>query len=219
MLSSIKTFWRQDFSPITKSILFLITIISLAKLILKPFGIFVDDFLVLNPALIVEHPWTLVTYIFADSSLLNVVFSAFWLWIIGASLEFAFGFRCYLQLLLMSVIFPSVLWSLTNNMTGYPQELYGLWIPLVGITWMWAKLYPENEFLLWGAVGIKAQYLAWIQMILVFATYADSGIFCALTSISAILVTFIPANSYCGKRKKNLKNANSQKNYHLKIVK
>ena len=72
-------------------------------------------------------------------------------------------------------------------------RIIGLWLPLVGITWAWATVYPEREILIWGIIPVKAFWLAWIDAGITFFNYwqVNGNIFFGLAALSGIILVYL----------------------------
>ena len=81
--------------------------------------------------------------------------------------------------------------AIMTGIAGYP--IFGLWLPLVGITWAWAKVYPEREILIWGIIPVKATWLAWIDAGMTFFNYwqVNRNLLFGLASISGIVLVYL----------------------------
>jgi membrane associated rhomboid family serine protease len=198
----LKRFLYQEYIPITKSIaiitgaLFLISYIPGLEVI--------SGFLTLHTGFGFIMPWTLITYpvvIYRD--IFTAVFSILWLWMIGGSLERSWGSRTYGLFFLLTTLVTGVIMSLVNllQLTG-PGNITGLWLPLLGVTWAWAKNAPDQELLFWGIIPMKAKLLAWLDAGITFIIYFQTvqnplggsffgGFLFGLASLSGIAVVYL----------------------------
>jgi membrane associated rhomboid family serine protease len=195
----LRRFLYQDFTPVTKTV----ALVSGAIFLLSAF-IPLDilaRFLSLDPSLGFVWPWTLVTYPFFNGSIrefISLLFSLLWLWFIGGSLERSWGSKTYGLLLFLTTLLTGVSMSIVGliHLTAN-SYVYGLWLPLVGLTWAWAEIGPDQEVLLMGIIPIKARWLAWVTVAVSFFTFFQKGtsligqILFGLASISGIAVTYL----------------------------
>jgi membrane associated rhomboid family serine protease len=168
----LKRFIYRDFDPVTKSLLVLAGLEFLLSLLLS--GIFffnLNQWLILHPGTVFRFPWTLITYPLVDVSPLSLLFAILWLWFIGGSLERTWGSRKYGHFLMIATFVTGLLMAGLGVLFQIPAPLFGLWLPLVGVTWAWADLNPYQEMLFWGVIPLKAKWLAWINAIFIFLTY------------------------------------------------
>jgi membrane associated rhomboid family serine protease len=195
----LKRFLYQEYIPITKSIAVITGVLFLVSFI--PGLQFIFGLLSLNTGAGFLIPWTLITYpvvIYRD--IIAAVFSVLWLWMIGGSLERSWGSRTYGLFFFLTTLVTGATLSLVSllPLTGPGNILInGLWLPLVGVTWAWAKTGPDQEVLFWGIIPLKAKLLAWIDAGITFVIYFQmvqnplEGLFFGLASISGIAVVYL----------------------------
>lgn len=185
------SFIKQGAIPFTKLILVLSGLNFILNLLLNT-----GNILTLVPANLPGFFWTFLTYplINPKFDFLTLVFSGLWLWFVGGSLERTWGTRMYGFFFILVTLVTGGVMSLVAIMTGiasYP--IFGLWLPLVGITWAWATVYPEREILIWGIIPVKATWLAWIEAGMTFFNYwqVNRNLLFGLASISGIVLVYL----------------------------
>ncbi len=199
----LRRFLYQEFIPVTKTVAIITGVLFLLSFIRSLNFIF--DLLYLIPSTGFLKPWTLVTYPFAvNQDILSVVFGVLWFWMVGGSLERSWGSRTYGLFLFLVTLVTGVAMSLLGllNLAGnFPVN--GLWLPLVGLTWAWAAIGPDQEVLFMVVIPMKARVLAWIEAIITFLIYFQmgsaslvnysliKGLLAGLASISGIAVTYL----------------------------
>lgn len=133
-----------------------------------------------------------MTYPLINTDIFTLIFASLWLWFIGASLERSWGSVRYGGFVLLSTIGTSIAMILASIFsTDASVTLAGLWIPLVGITWAWAELHPEQELLIWGILPVKARWLAWIEAAITFFPFAQYGIAFGIASLTGIAISYL----------------------------
>lgn len=196
----LRRFLYQEFIPVTKTVAVICGLLYLLLALIPVAGALIG-FLTLNPGTGFFMPWTLITYPFFNGSLrefISIIFSLLWLWFIGGSLERNWGSKTYGLFLFLTTLVTGVAISLIGLIHLAPNTIvYGLWLPLVGLTWAWAEISPDQEVLFWGIIPLKAKWLAWISAAIVFFSFFQRGftfpgkILFGLASISGIAVVYL----------------------------
>jgi membrane associated rhomboid family serine protease len=124
------------------------------------------------------QPWRLLTYPLVNCfcSFGNFILSLLWLWFIGGSLERLWGTRFYLLFFFAAaalsaltvwmgglVVFGSILLSM--------PPLAGFLIPEAALTVAWAVLNAEAVVLFAFIFPLRAKWIAWISVAIVFFAY------------------------------------------------
>jgi membrane associated rhomboid family serine protease len=206
-LLRFKRFIYRDFDPVVKSLLVLAGLEFLLSLLLR--GIFffnLNERLILQPGTVFSYPWTLIGYPLVDASPLSLLFAGLWLWFVGGSLERIWGSGKFGWFLVISTGVTGLAMVFLEILFQIPVPLFGLWLPLVGVTWAWADLNPNQEMLFWGVIPLKAKWLAWINALFIFLTYLQYSrnllfnCLFGLASLSGIAVAYFfkGRNSYGG---------------------
>ena len=195
----IKRFINEGAIPFTKSILVLSGVIFGLALVFDSLKLFnINSLLALVPVNLPEFFWTFLTYPLVNPSydFLTLIFSCLWLWFVGGSLERTWGTRMYGFFFILVTLVTGAAMALAAIITRRSGlHITGLWLPLVGITWAWAAVYPEREVMIWGIFPIKAFWLAWIDAGLTFFSYLRVNILLALASVSGIILVYLFGNT------------------------
>lgn len=135
--------------------------LNLLVFILQSLGINAHSILVLNPKSIVEgfQIWRLITFVFIPETynIVFILFSVYLVYLIGASLERYWGtFKLnmyYLIGMLGSIIGAFILYLFAGwgYMSGYYLNM--------SLFLAYATLFPDEEFLLFFILPVKAKYL------------------------------------------------------------
>lgn len=121
--------------------------------------------LVLVPALILERPWTIVTYAFLHTDLLHLLFNMIGLFFFGPRLEMELGTRRFLGLYFVSAIVAALASLITPStaIVGASGAVFGV---LVGF----ANFWPRDRIYFWGVIPIEARWF-----IVLLAAYSIWG--------------------------------------------
>jgi membrane associated rhomboid family serine protease len=133
--------------------------------------------LVFDPATVLSEPWTLVTYpiVSGDGGLLYILFSCYWLWVAGGSLERSWGSgRFAIFFFQMCAVSAAAMYAGALT-TGVEQPLIGLLLPLAGLTVAFGMVNPETIVLLMFVIPLKLKYLAAISAAAAFIGYAEAS--------------------------------------------
>lgn len=187
----LKRFLYQEFIPVTKGLALGSGLVTLVLFIMARLSFDFSPWVALLPGELLRAPWTLLTYPLFDQSLVSMVFALLWLWFVGGSLERSWGGRRYALLVLSVTLITGVAMSLAGWVAGGMVSVYGLWLPLVGMTWAWAETDPFREVLFWGIIPLKARWLAWLDAILTFTMYLPVHFLMGLASLSGILAFYL----------------------------
>jgi membrane associated rhomboid family serine protease len=107
------------------------------------------------PALILQHPWTLVTYMFLHADLGHIFFNMLTLFFFGPRVEERLGGGRFLTLYFVSGLFgagTSMIMSPNVGLLGASAGVYGV---LLGF----ARFWPRAQLLIWGIVPVEARTL------------------------------------------------------------
>jgi membrane associated rhomboid family serine protease len=197
----VRRFLSEGFNPVTKTIAIISGSVFLLSAIIPSLGVLAEGMLSLYPGSGFFRFWTMVTYPFYNGlagQFWSLIFGILWLWMIGSSLERSWGSKTYGLFLFLTTLVTGASLSLTGFFQFGPvSNIYGLWLPLTGLTWAWAEISPDQEVSIWGIIPVKARWLAWISAAFAFFTFFPRGtsflgkILCGLASISGIAVTYL----------------------------
>ncbi|NLM37272.1 MAG: DUF1751 domain-containing protein [Firmicutes bacterium] len=186
-VKDFRRFLNREYIPLTKGIIVLSVALFVGDALLSFLRINLSSFFAFQPAVWWLRPWTLLTYPLVMRGFADL-FALLWLWFIGGSLERTWGGQTYGLFLGLATVVTSLAFLLSSLFSGVRRLITGLWLPLTGLTWVWAQLYPDRELLFWGLIPIRAQWLAWIHAGLTFYSYLRYHLFYALAAVSSIAV-------------------------------
>ena len=193
-LEELRYFLYREYIPVTKGIIVGSVVLFLSHYLLSLFGLNLFALFVFKPDRWFFRPWTLLTYPLVNPDPLSLIFLLLWFWYIGGSLERSWGGQTYGFFLGLATAVTGLAFTLVSWL--FPLRyilggIAGLWLPLTGLTWAWAKLYPDRELLLWGLFPLKAQWLSWLQAGIVFFNYFRFNLAYALAAVSSIAVVYL----------------------------
>jgi rhomboid family protein len=114
--------------------------------------------LALRPRLMLQQPWTPITYMFVHGGLMHVFFNMLMLYFSGPRVEERLGSRRFIVLYLLSGLGGAVLSLLTPNATivGASGATFGVFLA-------YARFWPRDRFLIWGIAPVEARVLVLIS--------------------------------------------------------
>jgi membrane associated rhomboid family serine protease len=117
----------------------------------------VTGFLTLVPALLLERPWSILTYMFAHSprGISHILFNMLSLYIFGPRVEMKLGSGNFIWLYLVSGITGGLLSLL---FTPYAM-IVGASGAIFGVQLAFAKYFPREKIFIWGVVPVEARVL------------------------------------------------------------
>jgi membrane associated rhomboid family serine protease len=123
------------------------------------------------PALALERPWTLVTYMFLHAGLMHILFNMLGLFFFGPRLEAEIGGRDFLFLYFLSGITGAIFSFITPYVAivGASGAVYGV---LLGF----ARYWPRERLFIYGILPVEARWLVVIITGLsLFGGFSDAG--------------------------------------------
>jgi membrane associated rhomboid family serine protease len=142
--------------------------------------------LVLVPALILERPWTLVTYMFLHGGFGHIGFNMLALFFFGSRVETRIGSRHFIWLYLVSGIAGALL-SLAFTPRAY---IIGASGAVFGVSFAFAYFWPRDRIYIWGVLPIEARWLVILT--------AGIAIFGGFTGAQAGIAHFAHLGGYAG---------------------
>ncbi len=121
------------------------------------------QYLALVPALLLERPWTLFTYMFAHSTagLTHVLFNMLGLFFFGPRVEMRIGGTEFIRLYLIAGVTGGLLsWVITPY-----APIVGASGAVFGVQLAFAKFYPRDKIYIWGVLPIEARVLVVIMTV------------------------------------------------------
>jgi membrane associated rhomboid family serine protease len=114
--------------------------------------------LALRPRLMLQQPWTPITYMFVHGGLMHVFFNMLMLYFSGPRVEERLGSRRFIVLYLLSGLGGAVLSLLTPTATivGASGATFGVFLA-------YARFWPRDRFLIWGIAPVEARVLVFIS--------------------------------------------------------
>lgn len=111
-------------------------------------------FMMFVPLLVLQHPWTLVTYMFVHAGIWHLFFNMLALVFFGPRVEMEIGDRDFLLLYFVS------------GMTGGILSFVSPWTPIVGasgalygVMMAYAYFWPRSQIFVWGLFPVEARWL------------------------------------------------------------
>lgn len=123
----------------------------------------VTGYLALVPALLLERPWTLFTYMFAHSTagLTHVLFNMLGLFFFGPRVEMRIGSPAFIRLYLIAGVMGGLLsWIITPY-----SPIVGASGAVFGVQLAFAKFYPRDRIYIWGIIPVEARVLVVIMTV------------------------------------------------------
>lgn len=105
---------------------------------------------------------TLMTFPFVETQLLGVLFNGLILWFLGSELEFQFGPRRYLGLLLACFAGGALLFLILSFFTSSMSWMAGAGSVSVGLCVVYGLMYPDRPFVFMLLFPMKAKYFCMI---------------------------------------------------------
>lgn len=114
--------------------------------------------LALRPRLMLQQPWTPITYMFVHGGLMHVFFNMLMLYFSGPRVEERLGSRRFIVLYLLSGLGGAVFSLLTPTATivGASGATFGVFLA-------YARFWPRDRFLIWGIAPVEARVLVLIS--------------------------------------------------------
>jgi len=114
----------------------------------------VTRLLMLVPALIFTHPWTLITYMFLHGGFWHLFFNMLGLYFFGPRLEATLGSRQFAWLYFLSGISGGLLsFVFTPN-----TPIIGASAGVFGVFYGFAHFWPRENLYLWGIIPVEARW-------------------------------------------------------------
>lgn len=133
------------------------------------------------PGLLLTHPWTVITYMFAQYDVLHLLFNMLWLYWFGIVFNFVSTSKQLLALYIYGGIAGALLFMVAYNVlpffTGHIGYLIGSSAGVIAIVTATAILMPDYRFnlLFLGPVSLKWVAIVTIGLDLIGITGANAG--------------------------------------------
>jgi len=192
LLYRIRRFLFQEYTPITKGIVVFTAVFFFINIIFGFLGL--NQLLELNATKFFFLPWTLLTYPLVNLDFLTLFFGLIWLWSIGGNLERNFGSKTYSFFLAAVTITTGLAMVMMDRLFVGRNFVYnGIWLLLTGVTWAWARLYPNQDILLFGLIPMQSKWMAWLVAGLMFSSYLKEPLI-GIASLAGIPVVYLFMN-------------------------
>ena len=123
------------------------------------------------PALTLDRPWTVVTYMFLHDGTFHILFNMLGILFFGPRLELELGSRDFLLLYFMSGIAGALFSCITPNVAivGASGAVYGIFLA-------YAIFWPRDQLLIWGIIPVEARVMVIIMTVLsVLGGFSGAG--------------------------------------------
>lgn len=119
----------------------------------------------------------LVTYPLAiGPDFIGLLLNGLMLFWFGGSLERMWGTRNYLWFLIGTSIASAVIWQLGALLVfRQPTPMATPWLLISSAIVAWAWINPEQTILLWFVLPVKAKWIGWVTLALLFFTFPPGG--------------------------------------------
>lgn len=113
------------------------------------------------PILILEQPWTLLTYMFLHGDMTHILFNMLGLFFFGPRLEAQLGSRSFLTLYLISGFFGALLSFLSPGVA-----IIGASGAVFGVMFAFAYFWPSDKIYVWGVFPVEARTMVIVMTVL-----------------------------------------------------
>jgi membrane associated rhomboid family serine protease len=123
------------------------------------------------PALVLQRPWTPVTYMFLHADFGHILFNMLGLFFFGPRVEDRLGGGRFLALYFVSGLFGALTWVVMSPNVGLlgamrvKVGLLGASAAVYGVLLGFARLWPRAQLLIWGIVPVEARTLIIIMTV------------------------------------------------------
>ena len=169
---------RYNLPPVTKNLLIINLICWLAAVVLRRYGIDLNNILGLHYALSGFHIWQPFTYMFMHANFSHIFFNMFAVWMFAAPIEQRWGSKRFLIYYLVSglgaAVVQQLVWFLMYGNLSVPALTIGASGAVFGILFAFGWLFPDVKmFLLFIPIPISARiFVAIYAFIELFAGIA-----------------------------------------------
>lgn len=111
-------------------------------------------YLALIPSMMLQHPWTIFTYMFVHAGWMHILFNMIALYFFGPRLELRLGSGRFLALYFLSGLGGAALSLLTPDVA-----IVGASGAIMGVLVGYARYWPHDKIYLWAIVPIEARVL------------------------------------------------------------
>ncbi len=160
--------------PVTKMLVVLLVFSFLVSIAAQ----WVMFFLAFIPQSFPQQITGLLTYplvIHGPGDLINLLFSGLMIWWFGGSLERSWGMRTYLLFLLATNASAALVWQAGFWLFFHEfMPVAGPWLMVSSMVVAWAWLNPEETILLWFVLPVKAKWIGWLTLAMLYFLFPTS---------------------------------------------
>ena len=196
LLQDIQSGLKRAGAPVCIAIIIVSSINLVLSFVLQPANW--NLYLAFLPTYAASRPWTFLTYPFAIdlNGLIGVIFSCWWLYGIGGSVERELGTtRFSVFWAAMSVIPAMVMWA-AMPLTHQINPLVFMFLPLAGVTIAWATRNPTAIVNFMLIIPIQARWLGMLTAALVLFGYGIGHPMLGLFACLHLILAFLYAGNY-----------------------
>jgi membrane associated rhomboid family serine protease len=113
----------------------------------------------------------LFTYPFVIGSIITLLISGYMMYMFGGSLERSWGRRLYFVFLTSATATAALVWTVGASLFGGNPTITGPWLMVSAVIVAWAWLNPEETILLWFVLPIKAKWIGWLTIVILYFTF------------------------------------------------
>lgn len=119
----------------------------------------------LVPGLMLDRPWTAVTYMFVHAGIWHVAFNMIVLFFFGPRLETRLGERHFLALYMVAGLAGALMsWAfIFAGLTDPARPIVGASGAVFGVLLGFARYWPRDRIFIWGVLPIEARWLVTIM--------------------------------------------------------
>ena len=147
-------------------------IANVAMFVLSLASPHITEMFMLVPALVLERPWALVTYMFLHGGIGHILFNMLGLFFFGPRLEVTLGGKHFLWLYFISGVMGGLL---SLFFTPYAQ-IIGASGAIFGVFLGFAYYWPREQIYIWGIFPVQARVLVVVMTALtLFGGFGGGG--------------------------------------------
>jgi membrane associated rhomboid family serine protease len=157
--SRVSGWLRSDMTPWVTRLIVANILVYVVQLTIRG----TTGLLALVPALLLERPWTIFTYMFVHSTagITHVLFNMLGLFFFGPRVEMRIGSDRFIRLYLISGVMGGLLsWLITPY-----APIVGASGAIFGVQLAFAKFYPRDRIYIWGVLPVEARVLVVIMTV------------------------------------------------------
>jgi membrane associated rhomboid family serine protease len=126
--------------------------------------------LALRPRLVLQQPWTPITYMFMHAGLWHLFFNMLSLYFFGTRVEDRLGSRRFITLYMLSGIGGAALSFLTPTVAivGASGATFGVFLA-------YAMFWPHDRIMIWGVIPVEARVL--VLLTTLYSLWGGTGSF------------------------------------------